>query len=147
EIDNILTHRHEIVHSFGWYMRKYVRDVQAKGATPIVLSLVPRNSWANGKVARATPNNYGAWARDAATATGAAFVDHNEIIAEALEKIGPEKTLPLFADGRLHASPAGAAFNAREAVAGLKALPGDPLGPFFSPAASDVAPFVPGGVV
>jgi lysophospholipase L1-like esterase len=141
EIDNILTHKHEVVHSFGWYMRKYASDVKAKGAVPIIFSLVPRNSWKDGKVARSTPNNYGQWASDAAKATGSAFVDHNEIIAQGLEKLGPEKSLPLFGDGKLHASPDGAKFNAGMAVSGLKGKPGNPFGKYFSPAAKDIPAF------
>lgn len=140
EIDNILTKKHEVVHSFGWYMRKYARDVQAKAATPIIFSLVPRNSWSSGKVVRAV-GGYGGWASDAAKATNTVFVDHNEIIAEGLEKLGPEKTLPLFGDAKLHASPEGAAFNARAAVSGLKAMPGNPLGPYFSARAEAVPAF------
>jgi hypothetical protein len=42
-IDNLITKRHEIVHSFGWYMRKMIAETKAKGATPIVLSLSVRN--------------------------------------------------------------------------------------------------------
>ena len=141
EIDNILTKKHEIVHTFGWYMRKYVTDVQAKGAIPIVMSLVPRNSWANGKIVRASGENYGGWAQQAAQTTGAIFVDHNEIIAEGLDALGPDKTLPLFGDGKLHASHTGAQFNARAAVSGLKGIPGNPLGPYFSAAATDVPAF------
>jgi rhamnogalacturonan acetylesterase len=141
EIDNILTGKHETVHSFGWYIRKYVNDTKAKGAVPIVMSLVPRNSWKDGKVNRAAPNGYGEWARLAAEATGSRFVDHNEIIARELEKIGPEQALPLFGDGKLHASPVGAEFNARAAIAGLKALPGNPFKRYFSAAARDIPPF------
>jgi rhamnogalacturonan acetylesterase len=141
EIDNTLTQKHEVVHTYGWYMRKYATDVKAKGATPIIMSLTPRNSWKDGKVNRATPNGYGDWARQAAAATGATFVDHNEIIAREYEKLGPEKTLPLFADAKLHTSPDGAKLNARCAVAGLKGIPGNPLGRFFSDAARDVPPF------
>lgn len=141
EIDNVLTGKHEIVHTYGWYIRKYVNDVKAKGAVPIVMSLVPRNSWQGRKVNRAAPNGYGEWARLAAETTGCRFVDHNEIIAEALEKIGPEKALPLFGDGKLHASPAGAEFNARAAIAGLKALPGNPFNRYFSDAARDIPAF------
>ena len=33
-IQNLLTKRHEVVHSFGWYMRKMIADTRAKGATP-----------------------------------------------------------------------------------------------------------------
>ncbi len=140
EIDNMLTKKHEVVHTYGWYMRKYANDVRAKGATPIILSLVPRNTFKDGKVARSS-ESYGKWAREAAEATKTAFIDHNEIIAREMEKIGPEKAAPLFADGKLHASPAGAQFNARCAVAGLKGLPGKPLEPYFSPAAVDIVPF------
>ena len=150
EVDNILTKKHEVVHSFGWYMRKYVTDVKARGATPIVMSLVPRNSFKDGKVARFSPNNYGDWARLSAESTSALFVDDNEIIAEELEKLGPEKATDLFGfqpkktppvrDG-LHSSAEGAAFNARCAIAGLKALPGDPFENYFSDAAKDVPPF------
>jgi lysophospholipase L1-like esterase len=143
EIDNMLTHKHEVVHSFGWYMRKYANDVKAKGATPIIMSLVPRNSWKNGKVVRASGETYGGWAQQAAAATGAIFLDDNEIIAEALDALGPKKTLPLFADAKLHASPAGAQLNARMAISGLKGIPGNPLGPYFSPAADAIPAFSP----
>jgi lysophospholipase L1-like esterase len=140
-IDNMLTHQHEVVHSFGWYMRKYANDVKAKGATPIIMSLVPRNNWKDGKVVRASGNAYGGWAQQAAAATGTIFVDDNEIIAEGLDALGPDKTQPLFADHKLHASPAGAQFNAQMAVSGLKAITGNPLGPYFSPAADSIPAF------
>ena len=35
------TGKKEVVHTYGWYMRKYVADARAKGATPVVLSPVP----------------------------------------------------------------------------------------------------------
>jgi hypothetical protein len=38
----------------------------------------------------------------------------------------------LFADARTHTNAAGAEFNAERVVAGLKALPGNPLGPYFA---------------
>src|SRR5436853_563774 len=31
EIDNQITGKHEVVHTFGWYMRKYVADAKSKG--------------------------------------------------------------------------------------------------------------------
>src|SRR5687768_9613808 len=33
----------EVVHTYGWYMRKYINEAKAKGAIPIVCSPVPRN--------------------------------------------------------------------------------------------------------
>ena len=54
EIDNPITKQHEMVHTFGWYLRKYVADTHAKGATPIVCSLIPRKIWKDGKIVRNT---------------------------------------------------------------------------------------------
>ena len=31
------------VHSYGWYLRRYIADTKAKGAIPVVLSPIPRN--------------------------------------------------------------------------------------------------------
>jgi lysophospholipase L1-like esterase len=141
EVDNILTKKHEVVHTFGWYMRKYVTDVKARGATPIVFSLTPRNNWRDGKIVRASGDNYGGWAQQVAEATGAIFVDDNEIIAEGLDKLGPDKTLPLFADKKLHFSPEGAAFAAKMAVSGLKSIAGKPLDEYLSDAGKQVPAF------
>ncbi len=35
----------ETIHTYGWYMRKYIADTRAKHATPILLSLTIRNIW------------------------------------------------------------------------------------------------------
>lgn len=143
EIDNILTKRHEVVHTFGWYLRKYATDVKAKGATPIILSLTPRNNWKDGKVVRATPGGYGEWAKLAAEATGALFVDHNDVIAREYERLGQDAVKPLFADGRLHTTPDGAKLNARMAVAGLKSLKDLPLLGFLSEQGQAVPAYQP----
>jgi lysophospholipase L1-like esterase len=140
EIDNILTHRHEVVHTYGWYMRQYVRDARAKGAIPIVCSLIPRKVWLNGKMARST-DSYGGWARQVAAQEGALFVDLNEIIAGGYDQMGPEKVEPLFADGHTHTTVAGARFNAQCVVAGLRGLPGRPLDSYLSDAGRAVTPF------
>src|SRR5436305_7465172 len=50
EIDNPITKQHEVVHTYGWYLRKFITDTKAKGATPIVCSLVPRKIWKDGKI-------------------------------------------------------------------------------------------------
>ena len=65
EIDNDLTHKHEVVHTFGWYMCKYVTDAKSKSATPIVCSLVPRNMWKDDKVIRSA-DSYQLWAKQIA---------------------------------------------------------------------------------
>ena len=40
------------IHTFGYYIKQMITETQAAGATPIVLSPVPRNAWDNGKIVR-----------------------------------------------------------------------------------------------
>jgi lysophospholipase L1-like esterase len=129
DVENPANHEHEIVHTFGWYIAQYVKDARAKGATPIVCSLIPRNNWRDGKVIRAKDAHAG-WAEQAAAAEHAPFVDLNEIIASRYEELGQTNVAPLFYD-RLHTKAAGAQLNAECVVKGLKALNEDPLEPFF----------------
>jgi rhamnogalacturonan acetylesterase len=122
EIDNLLTKKHEVVHTFGWYMRKYISETKAKGATAIVLSPVPRNNWKDGKVVR-NAATYGGWAAEVAKSQGVFFVDLNEIIAKQYEAIGQEKvSKEFFFNDQTHTSPAGARLNAESVVAGLREL-------------------------
>ena len=86
----------ETVHSFGWYMRKYGNDVRAKGATMIYCSMVPHKDWLDGKIVRKERETFVKWTENAAKATGAAFIDLNEIVALEFERLGPEKVEPLF---------------------------------------------------
>jgi lysophospholipase L1-like esterase len=131
EIDNPITKKHEVVYSYGWYMRKYVADTLAKGAIPIICSPIPRKIWKDGKVER-NADNYGGWARQVAAATEVAFIDLNEIIARRYDALGEAQVEPLFADPHTHTSRAGAELNAECVVAGLKALAGNPLGKYLS---------------
>ena len=130
----------ETIHSFGWYMRKYSSDAKAKGATVILLSMVPHKIWKDGKISRDEQNTFVVWTRDAAKTTGALFIDTNEIIAEGLERLGPEKVDPLFGDARTHSTPEGAKYNAAAAVIGMKGLSPDPLANYFSKLADDLPP-------
>jgi lysophospholipase L1-like esterase len=137
EIDNLLTKKHEIVHTYGWYMRKYIRETKAKGAMPIVLSLVPRKIWKDGRITRAS-DSYGKWAAQAAAAEGALFVDLNEIIARRYEALGTEKVEALFADEHTHTNAAGAEINAQGVISGLKGIKKCKLCDYFSARAKEV---------
>jgi lysophospholipase L1-like esterase len=139
EIDNPITLKHETVHSYGWYMRKYVADALAKGATPIVCSPIPRKIWKNGKIVRAA-DSYGGWARQVAEAKPVAFVDLNEIIARRYDTLGEAAVEPLFGDPHTHTSRAGAELNAQCVVAGLKALRSGPLNRYLSAKGTAVQP-------
>ena len=122
--------QHEVVFTFGGYLRKYIADTRAKGATPIVCSLVPRKIWKDGKSARNQESHAG-WAEQVARAEGVAFVDLNEIIAQRYDELGRDKVEPLFGDEHTHTSRAGAELNAQCVMTGLKRLKDNPLAPYL----------------
>jgi rhamnogalacturonan acetylesterase len=140
EIENPILKRHETVHSYGWYLRQYIADTIAKGATPIVCSPIPRKTWKDGKVVR-NADNYGGWAEKVAAQKQVAFIDLNEIIASRYDALGEAAVEPLFADPHTHTSRAGAELNAESVVSGLKALPHSPLATFFSAKGKKVQAF------
>lgn len=140
EIDNLITKKHEIVHTFGWYEKTIIAEARAKGATPMVCSLIPHNRWKDGRVIR-NNNDYAGWAGEVAKSENAPFLDINEIIARDYEALGWEKVQPLFVPGAgPHTSLAGAETNAMCVVAALKGLKTNPLAAYFSARAEGVAP-------
>jgi lysophospholipase L1-like esterase len=141
EIDNLLTGKHEVVHSYGWYLRKFIGDAKAKGATPIVCSLVPRKIWKDGRVVRS--QDYAKWAQEVAESERVAFLDLNEIIARKYDELGAEKVEPLFGDEHTHTSLAGAELNAASVIAGLKGVKHCALCKYFSARAREVAAYKP----
>ncbi|HKR32207.1 MAG TPA: rhamnogalacturonan acetylesterase [Terriglobales bacterium] len=139
EIDNLLTKQHETVHTFGWYLHKYISDTKAKGATPLICSLVPRKIWKDGKIVRNT-SDYAGWAAEIAKDEGVPFLDLNNIIADRYERLGPDNVNPLFGDEHTHTTLPGAQLNAEAVISALKGLPHDPLASYFSGQAKDVTP-------
>lgn len=126
EIDNLLTKRRETVRSYGWYLGDYIAQVRAKGATPVVVSLIPRKRWDdNGKVLR-NAGDYAGWAKEVARRENAGFIDLNELAARRYDQIGRDEVMKLFPlvtpDETVHTNWAGADLNARIVVGGIKAL-------------------------
>jgi len=113
-------------------MRKYVADTRNAGATPIVLSLIPRNIWTeDGKVVRAS-DSYGKWAKEIASEEKAYFIDLNEIVAARYEEMGREKVgSELFLTDHTHTNLAGARINAEAVVEGLRMMVDCPLNKFL----------------
>ncbi len=117
EIDNLLNGRHEVIHSYGWYLRKLIAEAQFEGATPMICSPVPRNNWRDGRVVR---EPYAAWAKSVAETAAVPFVDLNERIAARYEQMGSEKAGALFHGDHTHTSREGAEINARIAAEALR---------------------------
>ena len=141
EIENPILKRHEVVHTFGWYMTQYIEDTKAKGATPIICSFVPRKIWKDGKIVRGV-DSYGGWAREVAEKQHVGFIDLNEISSRKYDALGEAGVEPLFGDPHTHTTLAGAVINAESVVSGLKALPNDPVANDFSAKGKAIAPYV-----
>lgn len=124
EIENPITGKHEVVHTYGWYMRQFVNQAKAKGAIPMICSPVPRNNFKEGKVQR---SEYQQWSREIAQAETIPFLDIAEIIATEYEALGPEKVDTLFHGDHTHTSLEGAGVNAEAVVKAIQESPGNPL--------------------
>lgn len=132
EIYNPIKKQQEVVHSYGWYLRQFIAEAKAKGATVYVCSPIPRNSWTAGKVNRST-NDYGKWAAEAATQGGAYFIDLNQIIADKYDKEGEEKVKATYFNttDHTHTIEAGAKQNAASVADGLKSIKKNPLAKYM----------------
>ena len=111
----------EVVHTYGWYMKKYIEETKAHGATPIVLSMIPRNEWQNYKVVRAD-DTYGKWAEKAVRQAGGFFIDLNDSIALKYEKMGKAEVSKLFPKDHTHTNLEGAKLNALTVAEALENL-------------------------
>lgn len=136
--------KNKVIYSFGWYVKKMVRDAQEKGAIPVILSFTPRNEWHEGKgevkgsfypvtekkgkfyIERRNDRYIPMWDMQIAEETGAAFVDVHNITADFLDKKfakkGKEAASVYFNHDHTHTSLLGAQRNAQSVAEGLKAI-------------------------
>src|SRR5476651_512608 len=132
----------EMSHTYGWYLRQLINETKAKGATPIVCSLIPRKRWeANGHIKR-DADSFAGWAGQVAKAENVGFIDLNELIARRLDALGKEKVNLLYVPNPTPEKPVGetvhpgwdgAVINAEVVVSGLKALgEKNPVAGYFS---------------
>ena len=115
----------ETVHTYGWYMKLYVTDTKAKGATPVMLTMIPHNRWNGAKMVRNEVNSYVKWSKQIAESENLFFIDVNQISATRLEKETQAAVTSKYytppGDGT-HTNPAGAQLNAESVVMGIRAL-------------------------
>lgn len=133
--------RYEVVYSFGWYLKKMIDDTRERGATPILVSLTPRNEWPGGRIERRN-DSYGRWYREVVEQTGVAFLDLHNLSADVLDREFAVKRLSknkekakariakikercgnlYFKKDHTHASKAGARLNAQSVARGLRIM-------------------------
>jgi lysophospholipase L1-like esterase len=123
----------DMLHSFGWYMRKYVTDAGERGAAmSIICTPIPRNRWnESGTIA---PDAWDQTCKEAAEMSGAKFIDLNALIIKKYSALGKDKvTAELFPQGEaVHTDWAGAILNAESVIDGLKSID-SPLVKYLKP--------------
>jgi lysophospholipase L1-like esterase len=125
-------------HTYGWFIRQFIAETRAKGATPVVCSLIMRNQRTpDGKV-RHHASAQATWARDVAAAEKADFIELNELIALRYDTMEKPQVDAMFSDGT-HTTWAGAVLNAEVVISGLKALKKDPVAAYYVPQVSQIS--------
>ncbi len=138
EIDNVLTKQHETVHTYGWYLRKYVNDARAKGMTPILCTPIPHCPKEQVKAGDVEKSEYVRLAAAVAAAEKVPLVNLNLLTMNHYAELTPAEVKAKYftpADGT-HTSPAGAELNAQSVVDGLRLLKDCPLAKFLKPDAA-----------
>jgi lysophospholipase L1-like esterase len=113
----------ETVHTYGWYLRKYIDDARAKGAHPILLTVTIRNIWKDGPDGKPhieRDMGYRDYEYQVAAEEKIPVVDMATVEADRLEALGPEKTAALFPIDHTHTSAEGAEKNAESVAIALQ---------------------------
>jgi lysophospholipase L1-like esterase len=113
----------ETVHTYGWYLRKYITDTRAKKATPILLTVTIRNIWVNdadGNLRIERDMGYRDYEYQIAASENVPVIDMATVEADRLDALGPEKTALLFPIDHTHTSAEGAERNAESVVIALR---------------------------
>jgi len=132
DIFNPITKQQEVVHTYGWYLSKMIKEAKGKGAIPVVCSPIPRNVWKEGKIARST-EDYGLWAKQVAEREGALFIELNGLVADIYDREGETKVASTYFGtlDHTHTVEAGAKLNAAEVVEGIISLRGFSLNKYL----------------
>lgn len=126
EVTDPATGESQVVHTFGWYLRKYVADAKAKGVTPILVSYIPRapRPGAAWPPSDATPTTYALWTRQVAEAQGVPFIDLHGLLLSHYLTLTPDeiKSRYFCEQDWTHTSDAGAKHNAQTVANAIREL-------------------------
>ena len=129
DIFNPITKQPETVHTYGWYMRKYIADARAKGMTPILCTPIPHCPKDPVKAGDLEKSIYVDMSTAVAKSEKVLFINLNELtMSQYAGKTPPEIKATYFTPAdNTHTSFAGAELNAQNVIAGIRALDGCPL--------------------
>src|SRR6266542_3591481 len=106
--------KEETVHTYGWYLRKYIDDAKAKGVTPIICSPAAHVPRERVKESSSEDWDYVRFAEKVAKEEYVAFIPLNTLIRKRWEGMEPSEIKRKYftpADGT-HTNPDGARLNA-----------------------------------
>jgi len=135
EIYNPILRRQEVVHTYGWYMRKYIADARGRGMTPIICTPVPHCPQKPVRAGDTENWDYVRFATAVAQSEHTPFINLNEISLSHYAGMTPGEIKEKYftpADNT-HTSPAGAELNAQSVIEGLHALTNCPVQKYLLP--------------
>lgn len=110
----------EVVYTFGGYTRRFINEVRAKGAYPVLFTLTPRNDYErDNKTIQRKLKDFTPAIFALGKEMNVPVIDLNDISALKLEKYGRWKTNYHFYHDKIHSSAFGARMNAESAAEGI----------------------------
>ena len=102
--------QNEVVHTYGWYLRRFISDTKSKGAVPIILSPVPRNYWKNPTTFNNVMLDYAQMAKEVASAAQVEYIDMNQALTAQYSPMDQSAVTQAFFTSldKTHTSPPGA---------------------------------------
>jgi rhamnogalacturonan acetylesterase len=98
----------EEVHTFGYYLKNMVKDVQAKQAIPILSGMVPTNSWEGNQMRPAEKFVFAEYSKEVAKTTHVEYLDHTKYSVKRFTALGSTKTKTMFPNDSTHTNAEGA---------------------------------------
>lgn len=113
-----------VVHSYGWYLNRYIDEILERKAIPVIVTPVPRNRW-HGRKVTTSNQPHAKWARQVAAARHVPVLDLNKLVRDHYEQVGQARVDSRYfrAKDETHTTLEGASVTARLAAAALRAHP------------------------
>lgn len=119
----------ETVYSYGQYLRMFIDETRALGATPVLCSRTPRGGFTDG--VHTMSANWREWSMAIALEKGVAYIDIEGLANPLYNKYCEWKVAQMFYDGTLHTSLLGAWQHAYLSALSIAANEDNPLRPYL----------------
>ncbi|GAO29458.1 rhamnogalacturonan acetylesterase [Geofilum rubicundum JCM 15548] len=103
----------------------YVNEIKEKGAIPVLIAPIPRNSWNEEGRVPYNDASYGGWAQQIAEKHSVMFINLNHKMADAMTEMGEEnvRDVIFWERDHTHTTAEGAVLSASLVVEGIRENP------------------------